>query len=102
VRFTPPRLLGFDYNAARTYFVTFYILHRWPVFRIELAARIAVSAILTLRSRQWYWLYAYCVMPDHVHMIFKKATQNSLQVVVSTLKRSILLRCREQGISVRW
>src|SRR5579864_4895986 len=100
--FTPPRLLGFDYTASRTYFVTFCVLHREPVFRREAAADIALSAILNLRAREWYWIRAYCIMPDHIHVLFKKNKSASLQVVVSTLKRSILLRCRAVGIQMHW
>jgi len=100
--FTPPRLQEFDYTASRTYFVTFCVLNREPVFRGEAAADIALSAILNLRAREWYWIRAYCIMPDHIHLMFKKNKSASLQIVVSTLKRSILLRCRAAGIPMRW
>lgn len=102
MRCTPPRLKGFDYGAARTYFVTFCVQNRQPLFRTEKAAKNARLAILDLRAKEWYWLNAYCVMPDHLHLIIKKRPERSLQVVVATLKRSILFRCRQHGIRVVW
>lgn len=41
-------------------------------------------------------------MPDHIHILIRKVTPIVLHVVVSTVKRSILLRCRAEGIMVRW
>jgi putative transposase len=98
----PPRLQGFNYQASRTYFVTFCVRDREPVFKLELAAQIAVAAVLRLRQQQYYWLYAYCVMPNHIHLIFKKAKARSLQSIVATLKRSIWFQCRRAGVPIRW
>jgi putative transposase len=98
----PPRLRGFDYRAERTYFVTFCVARREPIFRSEVAARIAQTVTLDLRAKKWFWLYAYCIMPDHIHLVIKKAGTRSLQIVVGTLKRAIVLRCRESSLTVRW
>lgn len=100
---TPPRLQGFDYSASRSYFVTFCVSRREPIFRNQEAASIAQSIILGLRRRLWFWLYAYCIMPDHLHLVFKKNQgSRSVQTIVSSLKRQILMRCRANGVGFRW
>jgi putative transposase len=75
---------------------------REPIFKLERAARIAVGAILRLRQQQYFWLYAYCVMPNHIHLIFKKTNARSLQSIIATLKRSIWFQCRRAGFAIRW
>lgn len=42
-------------------------------------------------------------MPDHIHLVFKKNQgSRSVQTIVSTLKRQILMRCRAKGHGVQW
>jgi putative transposase len=91
---TPPRLQGFDYSRGRTYFVTFAVWDRLPTFADEPSALSAQACILHYRQRSWYWLLAYCVMPDHVHV--------RLATIVATLKNQICRSLRQAGTQVIW
>jgi REP element-mobilizing transposase RayT len=101
---TPPRLLGFDYRQTRSYFVTFCVMHRERIFRVSDAARAAADVILDYRRREWYHLYAYCVMPTHIHVLLglPRVASRSLTLVVAQLKRGILHANRLRGIFFRW
>jgi REP element-mobilizing transposase RayT len=100
---TPPRLPGVDYRQPRTYFVTFCVQHREPVFSKPAAARTACDVLVDLRNRGSYSLYGYCVMPDHVHLVIKLAEHGKpLSRVIAQLKAGILFECRKQSIKLVW
>ncbi len=86
----PPRLPGFDYKAERTYFVTFCTRHQVKTFADPMAAQEACRVILRHRAAGKYFLYAYCVMPDHIHLLLKtRRSAGSLSTIVATIKASI-------------
>ncbi|HXW51801.1 MAG TPA: transposase [Candidatus Acidoferrales bacterium] len=86
----PPRLPAFDYSAVRTYFVTACIRNRERVFSDPEVAAIARDVVLTYRERGRYYLYAYCIMPDHIHLLLKlRARSGRLSTLVAVLKASI-------------
>lgn len=98
-----PRLRGFNYRASRSYFVTFCVLGRYPIFSYREAALIARDSILHYRTRGWYALHAYCVMPDHIHLVLKLLGEGrSLSAVVGTLKSVIFHRSRLVGRRFAW
>ena len=72
--YRPPRLSGFSYIGAYQYFVTCCTNHRRDVFRADDEARWLIEQILqTFESRQ-FAVIAYCVMPDHVHLLIEGLT----------------------------
>jgi len=97
------RLKGVDYSVPRTYFVTLCLKGRARTFSGERAAKTVSSVVMEFRAKGFYYLYVYCVMPDHVHILLR-TTPNapSLSLLVATLKRSIHWRCRLIGIDVKW
>ena len=98
-----PRLKGFDYTTPGSYFITFRVCSRQPAFRAPAAASIARDLILRYRERKWYGLHAYCVMPDHIHMVARlQSDSRPLSDIVGTLKATILHRCRMSGHSFLW
>jgi len=55
------------------------------------------------RARGWYWLYGYCVMPDHAHMVLRPQSQaRSLAAIVGQIKRAASHHCRQQGLFFAW
>ena len=44
---------------------------REPVLAYERAARLVEEVVLTGRQRGWYYLIAYVVMPDHLHLVIR-------------------------------
>jgi putative transposase len=99
----PPRLKNAPYSAPRSFFVTFCAFDRQRAFAEANAARIACEAIIEYRRRELYYLYAYCVMPDHIHLVIKlTAGAGHLSQIIGNLKRIIRHRCAVSGCSFRW
>ena len=100
---TSPRLRTASYTAKRTYFVTFCVLGRAPVFGDPGCASAASDVILRYRKRGYYFLPAYCVMPDHVHLlILPTAPGRHLSRIVATIKNAIAYDLRGMHVGVRW
>jgi REP element-mobilizing transposase RayT len=100
---TSPRLRGFDYRTQRTYFVTFCVRNRQPIFGNPATARIAKNVIIDYRNRGWYWLQAYCVMPDHIHLMVRlRNDARTLSQVVGVIKNQISYRLRRAGFGIGW
>jgi len=64
------RLRGFDYTARRVYFVTAVAAGRRKLFLDEWAARATLDCLFELREQLGFYVYVYCLMPDHFHALF--------------------------------
>jgi putative transposase len=86
----PKRLAGFNYRGEHTYYVTIGTWKRAPTFADSAVAAAACRVILRYRNEGRYYLYAYCVMPDHIHVLFKlRKGAGTLSTVVATIKATI-------------
>jgi len=57
-------------NAERAvYFVTAVTKDRFPIFEDHKNAQITMNAINFGRKENWYFLFAYVIMPDHFHLL---------------------------------
>ena len=66
------RLRGFDYSdAGHVYFVMTCARAGTAPFVDERLAQIIVDALEWLRSERGVRLYAYCLMPDHLHVLMQ-------------------------------
>jgi putative transposase len=83
---TPPRLRGFDYTTVYSVFVTMCTKDRVAYFRDSTTALAAKRSILAQREAGLYWLYAYCIMPDHVHLYIKNRGLRHLSRIIAGLK----------------
>jgi putative transposase len=96
-------LRDFDYSLPRTYFVTTCVHARRPVFRRENVAVIARDEIIRFRDKGLYWLFAFVVMPDHLHCLVRlREKTKSLGRIVAMLKSSIQFRSRRAGVDFAW
>jgi|SRR5579863_4040150 len=100
---TPPRLTDVDYRERRTYVITFCVHKRHPVFMNPKLAEIACAAFRRYCDSGWYWLYAYVVMPDHVHLVVRVRDRGvHLSRIVGMLKSAILTTARHAAYGFRW
>jgi REP element-mobilizing transposase RayT len=80
MRFTPrkssPRLPTFEYKGVFGYFVTTNTCDRLPVLRGDVAQR-CVDVMLESASETEFEVMAYCVMPDHVHLLAQGLDESS-------------------------
>jgi putative transposase len=93
------RLEGFDYRDTRaTFFVTTCTFHRLPAFETPELAEVVVQNIEWARLHHGARVYAYCVMPDHVHLVLQLVDPTySLGQVVGAIKRASGKRFHQMG-----
>lgn len=84
----PLRLQGFDYSDPNyVYSITLCARHLPQPFADPTLARMVVEALL-FRARENHWrLYAYCLMPDHLHLALSPVSgKGSLPSLVQGFK----------------
>jgi putative transposase len=73
----PRRLDGFAYVGFARYFLTTCTYQRHPTFRdAEIATRTIEHFRTTARAEQ-FELLAYCLMPDHAHLLVEGLTESA-------------------------
>jgi putative transposase len=65
----PPRFPGFDYAGFNRYFITICAEKRTPVFLDIELGQFVVAQFLIIAERFGFEIIAYCVMPDHIHVL---------------------------------
>ena len=63
------RLRGFDYSGPHRYSLTFCAHDRRPLFDDHELADCVRQQILRTATDDGYVVIAYCIMPDHVHLL---------------------------------
>lgn len=58
-----------EYNPAHLYFVTITAVDRAMLFRRDLVRRLLVDVLDTMRLLHRLDLYAFVIMPNHMHFI---------------------------------
>ena len=89
----PPRLTGFDYKGPYRYLITCCTHSRRPLF---LDTNLALATLAQFRAtaiEDRFALLAYCLMPDHLHLLVEGLTDSS------DLRRSI--RISKQRVASR-
>jgi putative transposase len=100
---TPPRHPLHDYTSRTTVFVTFNLLNRARDFKDERLAAIATSVIRKYRELGWYQLRAYCIMPDHVHLLIAPlGASRTISRIVATIKNQVVYRCKSLDVRLLW
>ncbi len=96
-----PRLRAFDYSARFAYSVTVCTRDRAPLFADEAVGR-DVAECLEDHARQCaYPLVAYCIMPDHVHILTAPSGTRggmALPRFIRQFKAAVTHRLRNCGI----
>ena len=62
----PPRTV-----TAGTFFITAVTLNRRRRFQVDATARLFIETLQHYRAAGSYKLFAYVVMPDHVHLLLQ-------------------------------
>jgi putative transposase len=72
-----PRVQGFSYRGYHRYFVTLTTNFRKRVFASDLNARALSAQIPPFFSARSFEVLAYCVMPDHLHLLLEGTAEGS-------------------------
>src|SRR5438034_4127706 len=92
--------MAFDFMSATTYsphtfacsrahFVTFCCHHRHRLFTSDASMRVFESALERVRRNFGLCVYAYVVMPDHVHLLLSEPERQSLADALKSLKQGV-------------
>ena len=66
---TSHRLKGFNYSTARPYFITICTAQKREYFIDEEINRKIVECLKEEKARAGFSVFAYCLMPDHMHLL---------------------------------
>lgn len=84
-----PRLKDFDYRGRYSYFLTFCTCKRKTLFSDPSLASMVVEQILRSATRFEFDVLAYCVMPDHAHLLVHgRSDRSDLHRFVKRIKQS--------------
>lgn len=90
-------------DPAHLYFVTATVLDWTPVFLRAACARIVLDSLDWHRRNKRWQLYAYVVMPNHVHLILKPEAAYSISGVLQSFgsftAHAILAHLEDEGES---
>jgi len=81
---------------------TFCTAHRRPFLAARRFAQIVIDAILSGEAVHGVHVIAYCVMPDHVHILLAAVEEGAnVKRYIDSLKRVTSRRLREAGLTGR-
>ncbi len=90
------RIPGNRFVEGCTYFVTMTLLERQPLFADPRAAEITFRELQYYRHKHEIELYAYVIMPDHVHVVLRPIGHLTLPRWVRRFK-TFVAHALEQG-----
>jgi len=96
------RMSGHDYRESRAYHVTWGTFERRTLLTdkdlaFEVVRILEEEAVRTLTD-----LYAYCVMPDHVHVLFQPNTGDLIQYVQAVKGKTTRVYWKLGGSGKLW
>jgi putative transposase len=78
-----------DFNPENLYFVTTTAVQHRHLFRRDVMKRLIVDSLDCMRLRQRLQLYAFVIMPNHIHLVIQCRAEDPLSDVVRDLKKHI-------------
>jgi REP-associated tyrosine transposase len=73
----PRRISGFDYLGPYCYFLTFCTFERRKVFHDARISALVVAQFQRAARETGFALLAYCLMPDHAHLLVEGTADGS-------------------------
>lgn len=83
-------------QESRTYLLTAVTAQRRRLFQVTSNADLFVSAVQENRSQGRFELYAFVVMPDHIHLLLTPAPAVSLEKVAQYVKGGFSFRLKSR------
>jgi putative transposase len=73
-------------QETRTYFLTLVTAQRRRIFQVTSIADLMLDHLQNQRGKGRFELYAFVIMPDHLHMLLTPACDVSLEKAVQLIK----------------
>jgi len=85
-RRSSPRLMSFDYTGPYAYFITCSTYQKRPYFKNKEIVDIVLPVLRRSGEQNDFGIYAYCFMPDHLHLLLLGEKESSLHKFIRTFK----------------
>jgi len=97
------RLPSSRYTGKQIYFVTLCGEDRRPIFTNESLGHWLVTELLKSAAEQSFAVHAYCVMPDHVHLLIEGIIETCDVVrFISSFKQQTGFYCKKKTSHGLW
>ena len=81
-------------QELRTFFVTFVVVERGRLFQVDSNAELLFELFWGDREKGRYFLHAWVIMPDHVHVLLTPAGDIPLEKAVQFIKGGFSFRLK--------
>lgn len=78
-------------------YLSFSCEHELPFFSNPKIADVFVAALLEARTKFLFELFAWVIMPEHVHLLMRSSTQATVETILTFVKN-----CTAQRVIHRW
>ena len=79
-------------QAGDLHFITFSCYQRRPYLEHTSTRELFESALERMRTRYWFAVLGYVVMPEHVHLLMNEPKAGTLAGAIQALKLSVSVR----------
>jgi putative transposase len=69
--------------------LTFSCFQRFPLFARERPCRWMLNSLEICRARQMFDLWAYVIMPEHIHLVINPRQGVGISTILKTIKQSV-------------
>jgi len=76
-----------EFDPNHLYFVTTSVAGRRHLLALPFLARIVLGSLRFMRQEQWIKIYAYVIMPNHVHLVVKCMESHTPSQVMRDFKK---------------
>jgi putative transposase len=83
-------------QETRTYFVTTVTAQRRRLFQVSANAALLQETIFAYRDQGRYFVHAFVVMPDHLHVLMTPAVDVSLEKALQFIKGGFSFRLKSK------
>ncbi len=98
-----PRLKDFSYLGTYRYFITINAANYDTPFTEELSVNTCLTVLENLSVEKGFSVWAYCFMPDHLHLLIQGLSENSnLKTFVSLFKQKTGYSYKQRMDSPLW
>src|SRR3954469_7440 len=82
------------HHSGESHFLTFSCYHRQPRFQSAVTYDLFLTCLENMRVKFGVYIYAYVVMPEHVHLLVSEPERKTLADAMHNLKLSFTKRLR--------
>ena len=83
-------------QEIRTYFITTVTAQRRRLFQVSATAELLSQTIFDYRGQSRFFLHAFVIMPDHLHLLLTPASEVSLERAIQFIKGGFSFRLKSK------